>query len=101
MAARLRGETETLRALGSGGSKPDLTLGDITQAGAEIDGDYDTAYPAVVVELAQEDGPEFWAGFDNFHAITRYNHSNLYAMAVYQLSEAIREQHGPAPGGDR
>jgi len=23
--------------------------------------------------------------------ITRYNHSNLYAMAVYQLSERLRD----------
>ena len=56
---------------------------------------------AVVVQLAQEDGPEFWAGFDNFYVITRYNHSNLYAMAVHQLSEAIREHHGPAAGTGR
>lgn len=44
-----------------------------------------------LVELEGLDGPEFWAGLNNFFVITSYNHSRLYAMAVYQLSRAIED----------
>lgn len=44
---------------------------------------------ATLVTLEGSAGPEYWLGFRNFYAITRYNRSALYAMAVHQLSEAI------------
>lgn len=37
-----------------------------------------------------EDTTEYWATYYNFYVISRYNHSALYAMAVYQLSQAIK-----------
>lgn len=36
-------------------------------------------------------GNEHWIGLKNFYVITRYNRSELYAMAVYQLSEKLRD----------
>lgn len=33
---------------------------------------------------------EWWIGYRNFYAITRYNNSKLYALAVYQVSRAIQ-----------
>jgi membrane-bound lytic murein transglycosylase B len=47
-----------------------------------------------VIGLTQAEGEEYWLGRQNFYAITRYNHSRMYAMAVYQLAEAIRQQVG-------
>jgi membrane-bound lytic murein transglycosylase B len=48
---------------------------------------------AALLSFQQKTGPEYWLGFNNFYTITRYNHSPLYAMAVYQLSEEIREAY--------
>ena len=49
---------------------------------------------AMPLELELEDGNAYWIGLQNFYTITRYNHSHLYAMAVYQLSELIKERVG-------
>ncbi|EMR13380.1 lytic murein transglycosylase B [Methylophaga lonarensis MPL] len=43
--------------------------------------------------LTQVDGEEYWLGRQNFYAITRYNHSRMYAMAVYQLAGEIRQAY--------
>ena len=48
---------------------------------------------SALLSFEMKDGPEYWIGFNNFYVITRYNHSPLYAMAVYQLSEEIRETY--------
>ena len=45
---------------------------------------------SALIMLETKQAPEYWLGLTNFYVITRYNHSALYAMAVYQLSEEIK-----------
>ena len=47
---------------------------------------------AAVINLEGKTAPEHWLGLKNFYVITRYNHSALYAMAVYQLAQEIRQR---------
>ena len=44
----------------------------------------------LLIRLKNEDSSEYWLGTQNFYAITRYNHSPMYATVVYQLGEAIK-----------
>ena len=46
-----------------------------------------------------EDGKEYWLGLHNFYVITRYNHSNLYGLAAFQLSEELRSQRAQSGEG--
>jgi len=46
-------------------------------------------YKVKLVELEGLQGKEYWLVFHDFDVIKRYNPSNLYAMAVYQLSRNI------------
>ncbi len=46
-----------------------------------------------LIKLKRTKYDELWYGAKNFFVITRYNHSNYYAMAVYQLAEKIREEY--------
>lgn len=73
--------------------KPEHRLGQLVDMGVAVEvGDLPPDTPATLVELETENGAEYWVGFQNFYVITRYNRSPLYAMAVYQLAEAIRER---------
>ena len=73
------------------GMKPSIMLGNLKDAGIQYQGDHNTAQKVSLVELTLDEGKEHWIGLHNFYVITRYNHSNMYAMAVYQLSQEIKK----------
>ena len=56
---------------------------------------------ASLIELDGDQGTEHWLGLHNFYVITRYNHSNLYAMAVHQLSREILSERARTGGATR
>jgi membrane-bound lytic murein transglycosylase B len=59
--------------------------------------------PALLIAADEADGVHWRVGYNNFYVITRYNHSALYAMAVYELAAALKQrilQHDlPIVGG--
>jgi len=45
-----------------------------------------------VVKLKRAEFEELWLAFKNFKILKRYNNSNYYAMAVYQLAQEIKKR---------
>ncbi len=72
------------------GLKANYSLQELTQAGVVLpDSTPDTASYGLV-DLQDGDRPvQYWIGTNNFFAITQYNRSYYYAMAVIELGQAI------------
>lgn len=77
------------RAVTPGTLEPVYPLQQLAEWGYTIDEKIDPMTPATLITLEGADGPEVWITFENFYAISRYNKSPLYSLAVYQLSQAI------------
>ena len=76
------------------GYKPSLDVNALIDKGIILGSSLDKDAKVALLEMESDDGNEYWVASPNFYAITRYNHSPLYAMAVFQLSEAIRQRMG-------
>jgi len=72
------------------GLEPEISLAEWEARGISTRRDIDRTQKATLLELTMEDGEHYWFGLHNFYVITRYNHSRLYAVAVYELSQALR-----------
>jgi membrane-bound lytic murein transglycosylase B len=71
------------------GLKPHIKLTDLAKKGINTKANLASSGLASLIELKLKKGVEHWIAMKNFYVITRYNHSKLYAMAAYQLSQAI------------
>ena len=84
--------------LESHGVELNETVDSLSAHGVKVALDVPADTPAVLISAEQPDGPAYRVGFHNFYVITRYNTSPRYAMAVYELAQAIlqRAPQGPA-----
>ncbi|MBM7455121.1 membrane-bound lytic murein transglycosylase B [Oceanisphaera litoralis] len=69
---------------------------ELAAAGVVVEQELDADTPVKLIRLDGVDGPEYWVIRHNFYVITRYNRSPLYAMAVYQLSEQLKQAYEPS-----
>lgn len=89
IAIRLAPQSHIDASLLDKGIKPSLTQQQLSAGGVTIPQPL-TAEKVALIDLTGEKEVEYWITYPNFYAITRYNHSRLYAMAVLQLAEHIK-----------
>jgi membrane-bound lytic murein transglycosylase B len=72
--------------------KPNSTVAQLSRVNVSTTENLPANVNVKLVALEQSDGDELWLGLHNFYVITRYNHSPLYAMAAYQLSQEVKQR---------
>ena len=73
--------------------KPKQSVATFKQKGVQGKTQVSDKTKAILLILKQKTGKEYWLGYNNFYVISRYNHSTLYSMAVYQLSQEIKQTY--------
>jgi membrane-bound lytic murein transglycosylase B len=68
------------------------TLGSLRAHSLTIPSTLPDETPAMLLAAPLQDAMSYRVGFQNFYVITRYNSSPLYAMAVYDLAQAVKQQ---------
>lgn len=66
------------------------TAAELEKAGIRTTADLAPDTPVGLLIFDGRESKEYWVAMHNFYVITTYNRSPLYAMAVYQLSQAIQ-----------
>ena len=74
------------------GLKATETVSSLSFQGVSFTTNMDGNHPAELLKLEQENASNYWVGMHNFFAITKYNHSIMYGLAVHQLGQAIASE---------
>ena len=73
------------------GMMPSLQVGELALKG--VKGAPSSPEVATFISLPTPGQPtEYWLGYQNYYAITRYNRSTFYSMSVFQLAKEIKSQ---------
>jgi membrane-bound lytic murein transglycosylase B len=68
------------------------TVESLRTKGVNFDSSLAADAPALLIAADETDGVHWRVGYNNFYVITRYNHSALYAMAVFELAAAVKQR---------
>lgn len=74
------------------------TVGEFRKRGASIGAGLDDMSKAALFAMEADQGTEYWLGLNDFHVITRYNRSAMYALTVLQLSHELRRRFDAESG---
>ncbi|MFM0131178.1 lytic murein transglycosylase B [Paraburkholderia sediminicola] len=92
------GSLGVAQAAADGKPEPHWPLDQLLRAGLllnepDVDIASEAGTPVTVVDLPSPGrGTEYMLGLKNFYALTRYNRSFFYALAVYQLGQRVKAQ---------
>ena len=93
IASKVTVHGERFRLLLSKGIKPDKTIQELLDNGVVLPNGLPEQLKGKLIAFETKTGFEYWVVWHNFYVISRYNHSALYSMAVFQLSEQISAQY--------
>ena len=80
---------DTEPAIFDAGLKPSLTIAELALFGVRPVETLTHSMMVTPLRLEEQSGPRHWLGLQNFYVITRYNHSAMYAMVIWELSQAL------------
>ena len=83
--AELIGERPKLKSA----FKPYITVSKLNSLDIKPSLNLQSQLEVVPIELELNEGFEYWLGLKNYHALSRYNRSKLYVMAVFEFSKSL------------
>ena len=87
LKANLKGDRPKLKST----FKPYITVSELNTLGLKPVDNLQSQLRVIPIELEMQEGYEYWLGLKNYQAISRYNRSKLYIMAVFEFSESLAE----------